>query len=316
MTTSTSTHAAGSSRGAVTADQRPSAIALSGLRKRFGKVTAVDGIDLDVRQGEIVAFLGPNGAGKTSTIDIILGLSEPTAGVARVFGLEPAEAIAHGLVSAVMQTGGLLKNISVRETVEFTARLFPGHRDIADVIARAGLEQIANRRVGQCSGGEQQRLRFAMALVSDPELILLDEPTTGMDVTTRREFWDTIRADAQAGRTVMFATHYLEEADAYADRVVLIAKGKVVADGTPAQIRATGTGRTVRATWPGVTQSEVASIPGVQSADLRGDTVYLHCADSDSVARHLLERTTAHDLEITARGLEEAFVALTASDAK
>lgn len=301
--------------GAGTAPARPAAIELAGLRKDFGAVRAVDGIDLTIGQGEIVAFLGPNGAGKTSTLDIVLGLSEPTSGTARVFGLAPEDAIAHGLVSAVMQTGGLLKDLTIRETIEFTARLFPVHNDPAEVMRRAGIDHLADRRVGKCSGGEQQRLRFAMALVSDPELILLDEPTTGMDVTARRAFWETIRTDAAAGRTVVFATHYLEEADAYADRVVLVAKGRIVADGTPAQIRALGAGRTVRAAWPGATADDLALVPGIESADLRGDTVVLQCSDSDAVARHLLTRTPAYDLEIIARGLEDAFLALTSEPA-
>src|SRR3954466_4451136 len=187
------------------------AVALRGLTKRFGAVTAVDGLDLTVQPGEIVAFLGPNGAGKTSTVDMVLGLSRPDAGSVEVFGLPPRTAVAHGLVTAVMQTGGLLKDLTVGETVELTAALFAHTRPVAEVLERAGLTEIANRRVGKCSGGQQQRLRFAMALLPEPELLILDEPTTGMDVEGRRDFWSAIRADAERGRTVLFATHYLEE---------------------------------------------------------------------------------------------------------
>ncbi|MEI2778862.1 MAG: ABC transporter ATP-binding protein [Tetrasphaera sp.] len=292
----------------------PEAIALAGLTKSFGPVHAVRGIDLSIRQGEVVAFLGPNGAGKTTTIDLILGLAEPTGGSARVFGLEPHEAIRRGLVSAVMQTGGLLKDLTVAETIAYTASLFPHSLRVEDVLRTAGLEAIAARQIGKCSGGEQQRVRFGMALVSDPELIILDEPTTGMDVSTRRAFWENIHADAQRGRTVLFATHYLEEADLYADRVVLVRRGQVVADGTSAEIKALGAGRSVRATWPGASAGDLAALPAVESVDIIGDTVTVHTSDSDAVARHLLTTTPARDLEITARGLEDAFVALTADE--
>ena len=177
----------------------PPAIALRGVRKNFGSVQAVRGIDLDIASGEIVAFLGPNGAGKTSTIDIILGLSQPNAGSVAVYGMHPRQAISRGLVSAVMQTGGLLKDLTVAETAEYTASLFTDTRPVAEVLQRAGIASIADRQVGKCSGGEQQRLRFAMALLSDPELLILDEPTTGMDVEGRRSFWAAIRQDAATG---------------------------------------------------------------------------------------------------------------------
>src|SRR3954470_13419920 len=170
------------------------AIALRGLTKRFGAVTAVDGLDLTIEPGEIVAFLGPNGAGKTSTIDMVLGLSRPDAGTAEVFGMTPRSAVAHVLVTAVMQSGGLLKDLTVAETVELTAALFAHTRPVAEVLERAGLTAIAGRRVAKCSGGEQQRLRFAMALLPEPELLILDEPPTGMDVEGRRDFWGAIRA--------------------------------------------------------------------------------------------------------------------------
>src|SRR4051794_20539049 len=290
------------------------AIALRGVTKRFGAVTAVDGLDLAIEPGEIVAFLGPNGAGKTTTIDMVLGLSQPSAGSVEVYGLTPRSAVAHGLVSAVMQTGGLLKELTVRETVELTAALFAHTRPVAEVLERAGLTAIAGRRVAKCSGGEQQRLRFAMALLPEPELLILDEPTTGMDVEGRRDFWSAIRADAERGRTVVFATHYLEEADAYADRIVLVSHGRVVADGTAAEIKARSSGRLVTATWEGVGTSEAVSLralPGVEDVELRGDTVLIRAKDSDTVARHLLTTTPARDLQITSRGLEDAFIALT-----
>ena len=224
------------------------AVRLAGVTKDFGHVHAVRGIDLEIEPGEMVAFLGPNGAGKTTTIDMILGPLAPDHGDVEVLGMQPRQAIARGLVAAVMQTGGLLKDLTVRETVQYTASLFADTKPVDEVLESAGITGIADRRVAKCSGGEQQRLRFAMALLSDPALLLLDEPTTGMDVEGRRSFWSAIREDAQQGRSVLFATHYLEEADQYADRIILISNGLVVADGTGSEIKALATGRTVRAT--------------------------------------------------------------------
>jgi len=286
-------------------------VAVRGAVKRFGQVTAVNGIDLVIQPGEVVAFLGPNGAGKTSTIDMMLGLSQPTAGQVEVFGRRPHDAVAQGLVAAVMQSGGLLKDVTVREMVRLTASLFRSARPVGEVLERAGITGIADRLVGKCSGGEQQRLRFAMALLPDPDLLVLDEPTTGMDVEARRAFWSSIREDTRHGRTVLFATHYLEEADAYADRIVLIRQGSIVADGSAAQVKSMAAGRTVRATLPGADLAVLAALPGVTSVEARGDRVLLQAADSDSVLRYLLTSTPAHDLEVTSHNLEEAFIALT-----
>ncbi|HEY3603310.1 MAG TPA: ABC transporter ATP-binding protein [Sporichthyaceae bacterium] len=290
------------------------AISLRGLYKNFGAVHAVRGIDLCVPAGQMVAFLGPNGAGKTTTIDMMLGLSRPTTGSVEIYGTTPGRAIRKGLVSAVMQTGGLLKDLSVAETVEFTAALCVAPRPVGEVLERAGIADIAGRMVGKCSGGEQQRLRFAMALLPDPALLILDEPTQGMDVEGRREFWRAIRADARRGRTVLFATHYLDEADDHADRIVLVRRGEIVADGTPAQVKARAAGRAVRATLPDADLAELRALPGVSAVEQRGNSVLVTTADSDSLARHLLTRTPARDLEIAAVDLEDAFVALTADD--
>lgn len=293
---------------------RAPAVRLDQLTKSFGDVRAVHGLDLTVQPGEIVAFLGPNGAGKTTTIDMVLGLSRPTSGHVEVQGMAPQDAVARGLVSAVMQSGGLLRDLTVAETLQLTASLFSETRPVDEVMVRAGIAEIAGRRVGSCSGGQQQRLRFAMALLPDPDLLILDEPTTGMDVEGRRDFWAAIRADASRGRTVLFATHYLEEADVYADRIVLVRRGRVVADGTAAQIRAMASGRSVRASWPAADLEALRAVPGADTVEQRGDTVIVHAADSDSVARFLLTRTDACDVEITARGLEDAFIALTSDD--
>ncbi len=287
------------------------ALRLTHVVKRFGDVTAVDGIDLLVAPGEVVAVLGPNGAGKTTSIDLILGLSVPTSGTVQIFGARPADAVAQGRIAAVMQSGGLLKDLTVAETVRLTGSLFPASRPVDEVLDRAGLTDLADRRVGRCSGGEQQRLRFALALLPDPDLLVLDEPTTGLDVETRRSFWAAIRHDADRGRTILFATHYLDEADAYADRIVLVSHGRVVADGSAAAIKAKASGRTVRATLPGADLTRLAAVTGVTSVEARGDAVLIQTTDSDGLLRHLLDQTGARDLEVTSHTLEDAFVALT-----
>ncbi|MGV1008701.1 MAG: ABC transporter ATP-binding protein [Dermatophilaceae bacterium] len=287
------------------------ALALTGLVKRFGEVTAVDHLDLHIAPGEIVAILGPNGAGKTTTIDMLLGLSRPDAGTVSLFGGTAADAVALGRVSAVLQSGGLLADLTVAETVRLIAALHGRPKPVAEVLERAGIGDLAARRVGVCSGGQQQRLRFAMALVSDPDLIVLDEPTTGMDVEGRREFWAAIRQDARDGRTVLFATHYLDEADDYADRIVVVRAGRVVADGTPAQVRAVTSGRFVQAHLPAADTTALLSLPGVSAVEQRGERVLIRTDDSDAIARHLLTTTAARDLEITTTSLEDAFLALT-----
>ena len=297
------------------------AITTTNLHKSFGDLTAVDGIDLTIRPGEVVAFLVPNGAGKTTTIDMILGLSRPTSGEVRTFGMTPRQAVDRGLVTAVMQTSGLLPDITVRETVALTASFFTHRIEVDEAMQRAGVTDFASRTVRKCSGGQQQRLRFAMALVSDPALLVLDEPTTGMDVEGRRSFWEAIHADAAGGRTVLFATHYLEEADVYADRIILIRHGRIIADGTAAEIRASVSGRSVRATLTCTAEQLRSALTDlhaqgmVSDIEILGSALSLSSTDSDAVAALLLDKHLAKDLEITSRGLEDAFVALTSGDA-
>ena len=296
------------------------AVRLTDLHKSFGEVTAVDGVDLTISPGEVVALLGPNGAGKTTTIDMILGLSRPTSGAARVVGMSPRQAVDRGLVAAVMQTAGLLPDITVRETVQLTASLFSHRIDAEEAMRRAGVTDFASRIVKKCSGGQQQRLRFAMALVSDPALLILDEPTTGMDVEGRRSFWEAIHADAERGRTIVFATHYLEEADAFADRIVLMRHGRIIADGTAAEIRASVSGRSLRATLTCTPEQLHSALTDLQArgrihdVEILGSTLTLSSTDTDAVAALLLDKHLAKDLEITSRGLEEAFMALTSDD--
>jgi ABC-2 type transport system ATP-binding protein len=290
------------------------AVQLAGVRKSFGHVRAVDGIDLRLEEGEIAAMLGPNGAGKTTTLDMILGLSRPDQGSVGVFGMSPSAAVARGLIAAVLQTGGLLKDLTVGETVRLTSTLFADARPVDEVLRRAGIEDIAGRRVGKCSGGQQQRLRFALALIPDPALLVLDEPTAGMDVEGRRDFWSAIRRDAEHGRTVLFATHYLEEADAYADRIILMRHGRIVADGPSTEVKNLSAGRSVRASLSGADRAALERLPGVRSVEIRGDRVIVQTTDSDAVARHLLTATAAHDVEIVAHNLEDVFLTLTGDE--
>ncbi|MFD4668122.1 ABC transporter ATP-binding protein [Lentzea sp. NPDC058450] len=295
-----------------TAVRAGAAVALNGLSKRFGEVRAVDGIDLVISPGEVVALLGPNGAGKSTTVDMLLGLSTPDAGEISVFGRTPREAVVAGQISAMLQSGALLDDATVGEAVGLIAALHHQPMPVAQALQQAGIADLAGRKCTKLSGGQKQRVRFALALVCDPDLLVLDEPTVAMDVETRRAFWHQMRAYTDTGRTVLFATHYLEEAEEYADRVVLMRSGKIVADGSVAQVRAAVSGRTLRAVVPGAADLD---LPGVRDVERRGDRITWTCTDSDAAVRALLARyPQAHDIEITALGLEDAFLALTGED--
>ncbi len=277
---------------------------------------AVRGIDVTVAAGETVALLGPNGAGKSTTIDMLLGLARPDDGSVRVFGRAPEDAVAAGAVGAMLQTGALIRDLNVRELVTMVASLYPEPLAVEEVLKLTGVDDIAERRTHRLSGGQTQRVRFAIALVSDPELLVLDEPTVAMDVEGRHGFWRTMRAFAARGKTVVFATHYLEEADAYADRVVLMAHGRVVADGPPTEIKGLVGSRTIRATLPGVAEEALEALAGVAAVERRGAAVVLRCTDSDAAIRALLaEHSAVADIEIAGAGLEEAFLRLTADEA-
>jgi ABC-2 type transport system ATP-binding protein len=291
-------------------------VALVGLSKTYrspeGPVHAVRGVDVSISAGETVALLGPNGAGKSTTIDMLLGLARPDGGSVTVFGRTPAEAVAAGAVGAMLQTGELIRDLDVRELIAMVASLYPAPLDVEETLALCGIHDIAGRRTQKLSGGQTQRVRFAIALVADPELLVLDEPTVAMDVEGRRGFWETMRAFAARGKTVVFATHYLEEADAYADRVVLMARGRIVADGPPTEIKGLVGSRTIRATLPGAALEALAALPGVTGAERRGEAIVLTCADSDAAIRALLaEHPQAVDIEISGAGLEQAFLQLT-----
>ncbi|WP_431073954.1 ABC transporter ATP-binding protein [Microbacterium phyllosphaerae] len=297
----------------------PVVLELRGVTRHFGsgdsRVQAVAGVDLSIRRGEVVALLGPNGAGKTTTLDMLLGLTQPSTGSVQVLGVTPERATSSGAIGAVLQSGGLLGDLTVGETVRLIASLYGAEAAarVPEVMARADLEHLARRRVSKCSGGEQQRVKFALAMVSDPDILVLDEPTAGMDVTARRHFWDVMRADADAGRTIVFATHYLEEAEQFARRTVVMHRGTIVADAPTALLRASLGERSLSATIDPADAALVAMLKdedGVVDVRLDGDRLSLRAADSDAAARILLDNG-AHDLEIAAATLETAFTALT-----
>lgn len=284
------------------------------MLKRFSGVTALAGIDLRVDRGETVALLGPNGAGKSTSINLLLGLLRPDGGTVSVLGGAPQPAMRGGRVGAMLQSGrgmGFPPGVSVTELISLAARFYPAPAPVEVTLARAGLAELANRRTERLSGGEAQRLSFALAVVGDPELVFLDEPTVAMDVESRRRFWTMMRGFAAEGRTVLFATHYLDEADAVADRIVVLSRGSVVADGTPSQIKGRVGVRRVRFTLPDLS-ADLSGLPGVTDVQRRGAQVSLRCVDADAVVRAICAQQLAfHGLEVTGADLEDAFVELT-----
>ena len=294
----------------------PIGVELRGAAKTYRNagtvVHAVRGIDVSIERGETVALLGPNGAGKSTTIDMVLGLISPDSGAVSLLGGPPKEAVARGMVGTMLQSGALIRDVTPRELIAMMAALHPHPLDVDEALKLAGITEVAGRRTQKLSGGQAQRVRFALALVPDPPVLILDEPTVGMDVEARRAFWLSVRAFAARGKTIIFATHYLEEADAYADRAVLMAHGRIVADGPTSEIRARVGTRTIRATVPVADLTALAALPGVTTADRRGEAIVLICTDSDAAIRALVETyPDARDMEIASAGLEDAFIELT-----
>ncbi|WP_054953439.1 ABC transporter ATP-binding protein [Flaviflexus massiliensis] len=291
------------------------AVQINHLKKHFnrGKVKAVDGIDLTINKGEIVAFLGPNGAGKTTTLDMVLDLTDPTAGSVQIEGLSPRDAIRDGKISAVLQTGGLLHDLKVGEVIDYVASNYRTPTLGRVVLERAGIGHLTNRKVSLCSGGEQQRLKFALSLLPNPDLLILDEPTSGMDVTARRSFWTTMQEEAREGRTVIFATHYLEEAQSFAERVILVSGGRVVADGPMSQIRHHTDIRllAVRVADENAVHARLSQAFPDLAYSIHNGLLEAKSANSDDLARFLLSLDGVAGLEIVAPSLEDAFVDLT-----
>ena len=296
----------------------PAMLDVQGLRRRFGSTEAVAGVDLRVAAGETVALLGPNGAGKSTTLAMILGLLPATAGKVTIDGRTPRQAVADGLVGALLQSGagsGLPSGTRVGELVGFVASLYPAPLAPTAVLRHAGLTSLAGQRLGRLSGGERQRVRFALAICANPRLLILDEPTVGLDVPSRRAFWATVRAFAAEGCAVLFATHYLAEAAETAGRVVVLHKGRVAVDGTVDEIRRTVAIRTVRFRAPGAGPGALRALPAVEQVRQDGDVISLDSIDADATVRGLVGSGTPFtDLEVTSAGLEDAFLALTSEE--
>ncbi|MER5462569.1 ABC transporter ATP-binding protein [Streptomyces sp. NPDC002668] len=286
------------------------------VNKSYGAVRAVADLSLTLHPGETVALLGPNGAGKSSTLDLLLGLRPADTGSVRIFGTTPQQAIAAGRVGAMLQSGGLMEEVRVRELVQLACALHPRPYPVADVLAQAGIGQIADRMVNKLSGGQEQRVRFALATSGANDLIVLDEPTTGMDVTSRQSFWATMREQTRQGRTVLFATHYLEEADAIADRVLVLHRGRLLADGTAAEIKAKAGARRISFDLEGPPdEAALRRLPFLAAFSVSGRTVRIQSQDADATVHALYGLGLyPRNLEVAGLGLEQAFVAITEAE--
>ncbi|MCX4551421.1 ABC transporter ATP-binding protein [Streptomyces sp. NBC_01267] len=296
-----------------TADTGP-AVSFTGAVKTFGAVRAVDGADLEIHRGETVALLGRNGAGKSTTIGLLLGLDQPDSGQVRLFGRTPEQAVRAGLVGAMLQTGQPIPRVTVRELVAFVASTYPRPLPVSEALDMAGLAEFAGRRVDKLSGGQTQRVRFAVALAGNPELIVLDEPTAALDVEARRAFWDSMRAYARRGNTVLFSTHYLEEADDNADRIVVIDRGRIVADGSAELIKRSAGGSLVSFDLAGRGTEGLPLLPGVTAVEIRGDRASLRTDDSDATVVALAELGAIRGLAVAPATLEDAFLRLTSHE--
>jgi len=287
-------------------------VELCAARKRFGQVEALQGVDLAIGTGELVAMLGPNGAGKTTSISLMLGLRRPTGGEARLFGVDPADQRARSRCGVMLQESGTPGVLTVRELVDLFRSYYPSPLPAATAIARAGLDAKAGVRAGTLSGGERQRLYFALAVCGDPEALFLDEPTVGLDVEGRRAVLDSIRALSAAGKTIVLTTHYLEEADQLARRIVVIDRGVIIADATPREIKSRIPSKRISFN-PGVPVSDATfrGLP-VQNLEVADHRVRLLSNEPELVLKALFERGVAvRDLEVTGADLEEAFLSLT-----
>ncbi|MCX5439410.1 ABC transporter ATP-binding protein [Streptomyces sp. NBC_00569] len=299
-----------------TTAQATGVVSFERVSKSYGDVRAVDGLTLDLHPGETVALLGPNGAGKSTTLDLLLGLRPADTGTVRVFGTSPRDAIVQGRVGAMLQSGGLMDEVTVAELVKLACALHPKPYKPGEVMSRAGIAQIADRKVNKLSGGQEQRVRFALATAGANDLIVLDEPTTGMDVSARQAFWATMREQADQGRTVLFATHYLEEADAIADRVLVLHRGRLLADGTAAEIKARAGARKVAFDLEGyIDEQALRALPFLTTLDVSGRTVRLQSSDADATVHALYGLGVyPRNLEVAGLGLEQAFVAITTAE--
>jgi len=289
---------------------------LEAVNKNYGDVRALRGVDFRVRAGEIVALLGPNGAGKTTAVKLLLGLMPPNAGRVRVFGGDPTNPENRMRTGAMLQVGRVPETLRVREHIDLFSSYYPKPMSSTEILAAAGLEKLADRKFGELSGGQRQRVLFALAICGDPDLLFLDEPTVGLDVEARRLLWDEIRHLVGRGKTVLLTTHYLQEADALADRVAVINQGEIIAQGTPAEIKAQTSGKRIRCITS-LRMNSLRQIAGVTDVKEDREAVEINAREAEPVVRELLARdATLSGLEITSAGLEEAFLALTQDSTK
>ncbi len=285
----------------------------AGTRYTYGANVALADFDLTVEPGEVVAVLGPNGAGKTTALHLLMGLIAPAAGTVRLFGADPRNRTARERLGVMLQVSGVPETLTVREHLRGFAAYYPAPLALAEVIATAGLEEVAHRPYGKLSGGQRQRLHLALALVGDPDLLVLDEPTTGLDATARRALWASVRAMLGRGRSIILTTHDLDEADALADRIVLLDHGRILAEGTPAAIKAGTASRRVRVVTA-LDEAWFRARPGVHEVRFDGQATEVLCAAAEGLVLDLLNADpTAHDLDVTGATLEDAFLALTAA---
>jgi ABC-2 type transport system ATP-binding protein len=284
---------------------------LEGVSKKYGEVCALRNVNFNVSAGQVVALLGPNGAGKTTAIKLLLGLMQPNSGETRVFGGDPTHPQNRMRTGAMLQVGKVPETLRVREHIDLFSSYYPNPLPLAEVLAAAGLEKLCDRKFGDLSGGQRQRTLFALAICGNPDLLFLDEPTVGLDVEARRTLWEEIRRLVDLGKTVLLTTHYLEEADALADRIAVIDQGQIIAEGTPSAIKSQTSGKRIRCITS-LSVADLLQIPGVTAAKRDREATEIHTAGAETVVRALLARDPAlSGLEITTAGLEEAFLALT-----
>lgn len=284
---------------------------LTNVTKRYGAVTALDGLTLGLEAGRVTALLGPNGAGKTTAVKLLLGLTRGTSGAVSLFGRDPRDAKARQKTGVMLQVASVPETLRVREHVHLFSSYYPHPMPVDEALAIAGLATVADRKYGHLSGGQKQRVLFALAICGNPDLLFLDEPTVGLDVESRRNFWQEVRRLAERGRSILLTTHYLEEADALADRIVVIDRGRIAADGSPHEVKALTSARSVRCVTT-LDDTRIKALPGVQSVRRDGAAVEILTSDAEAVARALLAADPAlRGLEIAGAGLEEAFLSLT-----
>ncbi len=291
------------------------AVRLKGASKSYGSLRALEDTHLAAYPGEVVALLGPNGAGKTTAISLMLGLRAPTSGTVTLFGRDPRKPTSRKRVGAMLQESGVPETLKVREVTEMFRRLYERPISAKSALDAAGLREKAGSKVGNLSGGERQRLYFALCVVGDPELLFLDEPTVGLDVESRRRFWERIREMHRLGKTIVLTTHYLEEADALAGRIVVIDRGKVVAEGTPREIKGRVGGKVIRFHSRNLTETLISQLPNLQRSERDGEAFTLYSTQPEKALENLFRQSVEiRELEVTGAGLEEAFVALTSKD--